>query len=218
MSRRTVSLMLLVVALGLLFAGGFVQFDDTSGFGAEQWILPLGGLAFVPTLVSVVVAWPDPKARLWLGIALAVLTGLVVWESISNDGFRFIYNRSEGELALLEFATGLVAFVLIANGVQPTPASETTVESGVAQPGAGRWLVRTAAYLCGTIVVVLVAIAAGADYYTRTECPEDGDCLAALGGFVWGAVAVVACGLAVLVIEIVFWRRRRRKTAEVGGG
>ncbi|MER7247675.1 hypothetical protein [Kribbella sp. NPDC000426] len=105
--------------------------------------------------------------------------------------------------------------MLIANGVQPAPA----VEAGAAaQPGPGRWLVRTAVYLCGTVVVVLVAIVAGADYYTRTECTEDGDCLAVLGGFVWGAVAVLACGLAVLVIEIGLWRRRRRKTAEVGGG
>ena len=210
--------MLLVVALGLLFAGGFVQFDDTSGFGDEQWILPLGGLAFVPALASAVAAWPDPKARLWLGIALAVLTALLVWGSISNDGFRFIWNRSEGELALFEFATGVVAFVLIANGVQPAPASETAAEPSAAQPGAGRWLVRTAAYLCGTIVVVLVAIAAGADYYTRTECPEEGDCLAPIAGFVWGVLAVPACGLVVLVIEIVLSRRRRRRTAEIGSG
>ena len=218
MSRRTISLLLLVVALGLLFAGGFVQFDDTSGFGSERWILLLGGLACVAALVSVVAAWPDPKARLWLGIALAVLTGLLVWGSISNDGFRFIYHRSEGELALLELAIGLVAFVLIANGVQPAPASETATEPGTAaQAGPGRWLVRTAGYLCGTIVVALVAIAAGADYYTRTECPEEGDCLAVLGGFVWGAVAVLACGLGVLVIEIVLWRRRH-KTAELRGG
>ncbi|TDW22756.1 hypothetical protein [Kribbella kalugense] len=217
MSRRSLSLVLLAVALGLLFAAGFVQFDDTSGFGAEQWILPLGALAFVPALASIAAAWPDPKARLWLGIALAVLTALLVWESISNDGFRFVWNRSEGELALLEFATGLVAFVLIANGVQPAPVSEISAEPGAGRPGPGRWLVRTAAYLCGTIVVVLVAFAAGADYYARTECPEDGDCLAPLGGFVWGVLAVPVCGLAVLVIEIVLSRRRRRKTAEVGG-
>ncbi|RZU24449.1 hypothetical protein EV645_0091 [Kribbella rubisoli] len=218
MSRRTISLVLLVVALGLLFAGGFVQFDDTSGFGDEQWILLLGGLALVLALASVVAAWPQPQARLWLGIALAVLTGLLVLGSISNDGFRFIWNRSEGELALLEFATGLVAFVLIANGVQPAPTGETAAEPGADRPGPGRWLVRAAAYLCGTMVAVLVAIAAGADYFTRTECSDDGDCLALLGGFVWGAVAVLACGLAVLVIEIVLWRRRRGKTAEVGGG
>lgn len=217
MSRRSVSLVLLAVALGLLVAGGFVQFDDTSGFGSEQWILPLGGLAFVPAVASVVTAWPAPKARLWLGIALAVLTGLLVWLSITDDGFRFIWNRGEGELALLEFTTGLVAFVLIANGVQPAPAGGTAaVGPGAARSGPGRWLVRTAAYLCGTVFVVLAAIAAGADYYTRTECPEEGDCLALLGGFVWGAVALLGCGVAVLVIEIVLWRRR--KTAEVAGG
>ncbi|WP_328999400.1 hypothetical protein OHA18_33775 [Kribbella sp. NBC_00709] len=218
MSRRSLSLLLLVVALGLLFAGGFVQFDDTSGFGSERWILPLGALAFVPAVASVPAAWPDPKARLWLGVALAVLTALLVWASISNDGFRFVWNRGEGELAMLEFATGLVAFVLIANGVQPAPESETAAEPAGARPGPGRWLVRTAVYLCGTIVVVLVAFAIGADYYARTECPDDGDCLAPLGGVVWGALAVPVCGLAVLVIEIVLSRRRRRKTAEVGRG
>jgi len=177
----------------------------------------------VPAVAAVVVAWPEPRARLSLGIVLGALTVLMIWQDIANEGFRFVWNEDEGELVILEFITGLVAFVLIANGVQPAPSGDTAIGTAggtaAAQPGAGRWLVRTAVYLCGTTVVVLAAFGVGADYYARTECPEDGgDCLAPLGGVVWGALAVPACGIAVLVIEIVLSRRRRRKAAEVTGG
>ncbi|TCC04947.1 hypothetical protein E0H45_22965 [Kribbella soli] len=57
--RRTVSLVLFAVALGLLGAGGFVQFRDTSGFGSSYWIFPLGLLSVVPAVAAVVVAWPE---------------------------------------------------------------------------------------------------------------------------------------------------------------
>ncbi|TCC37585.1 hypothetical protein [Kribbella speibonae] len=202
--RRTVSLALFAVGLGLLVVGGFVQFNDTSGFGSDRWIYPLGLLAVVPAVAAVVVAWPEPRARLSLGIVLGVLTVAMIWQDIANDGFRFVWNQNEGELQQLELVLFVLAFVLL-----------TTAG---ARLGGGRWLVRAAAYLVGTVVVTLVVTVIGMVYYGETACADDAEeCLAPLAGIFWGAAAVVACLVAVLVIELILWTRRRRKAAEVTG-
>ena len=202
--RRTVSLVLFAVGLGLLCAGGFVQFDDTSGFGSDQWIFPLGLLAVVPAVAAMVIAWPEPKARLALGIVLGVLTLVLIWQDLANDGFRFIWNQNEGELQQLEIVLFVLAFVLL-----------TTAG---ARLGGGRWLLRAAAYLVGTVVVSLVATVIGVVYYGETVCADDAEeCLAPLAGIFWGAAAVVVCLVAVVVIELILWSRRRRKAAEVPG-
>jgi zinc transporter ZupT len=183
-----------VVGLVLLAAGRFVQFDDTSGFGSDQWIFPLGLLAPVPAIAAVVVAWRHPKARVWLGIALAVLAGFLVWQMTANSGFRFIWSRDEGELAQLTIALGLVAALLVATGVQK------------------RWLIRAAVYLCGCAVLVLIAVVAGTAYYDATDCEsQDSDCLSLLGGMVWGVVSLPIAAVAIVVIEVVLWRRRNRQ-------
>ena len=202
--RRTVSLVLFAVGLGLLCVGGFVQFDDTSGFGSDQWIFPLGLLAVVPAVAAVVIAWPEPRARLALGIVLGVLTVVLIWQDIANDGFRFIWNQNEGELQQLEIVLFVLAFVLL-----------TTAG---ARLGGGQWLLRAAAYLVGTVVVSLVATVIGIAYHGETGCaPDAEECLAALVGIFWGAAAVVVCLVAVVVIELILWSRRRRKAAEVAG-
>jgi hypothetical protein len=193
--RRSISLVLLVVALGLLFAGRFIQFDDTSGVGSQRWILPLGPLALVAAVASVIVAWPAPKARLWLGVALALLTAALVWANIANDGFRFIWNGDEGEFAIMEIVAGVVALVMIAVGAYGL--------------GKGRWLLRAAAYLGGTFLLTFAMVIGGIGYYEST-CGVEEECFSLLGGFLWGAVAVASCVLAVVVIETVLWRRRRR--------
>lgn len=203
--RRTVSLALFAVGLGLLVVGGFVQFNDTSGFGSDRWIYPLGLLAVVPAVAAVVVAWPEPRARLSLGIVLGALTVLMIWQDVANEGFRFVWNEDEGELQQLELVLFVLAFVLL-----------TTAG---AKLGGGRWLLRAAAYLVVTVVVSLVVTVAGMMYYSETACPADAEeCLAPLGGIVWGAAAFLACLVAVLVIELILWTRRRRKAAEVAGG
>jgi hypothetical protein len=194
--RRTavVSVGLLLVGLASLAAGRFVQFDDTSGSGSNHWIFPLGLLAPAPAIAALVVAWRSPKARLWLGIALAVLAGFLVWQMTANSGFRFIWYRDEGELAQLTIALGLVAALLVATGVQKS------------------WLVRAAVYLCGSAVLVFVAVVAGTAYYDATDCEtEDSDCLSLLGGMVWGVVSLPVAAVAIVVIEVVRWRRRNRQ-------
>ena len=196
--RRTASLACLVAGVGLLFAGRFVQFDDFSGFGSERWIFPFGILALILAVAAVVIAWADPRTRLWLGIALAILLALLVWQHAVNDGFRFIWTSDEGELAQLEVVVALVAVVLM-----------TTAGAAL---GGGRWLVRAAAYLCGSVALVFVAFLAGLTYYDATVCKgNDGDCLAPLGGMVWGLVAIPVCLVAIVVIELVLWRRTKRR-------
>ena len=190
--------MVFAAGLGLLFAGRFVQFHDVSGFGSDRWILPLGVLALVLAVGAVVIAWADPKARLWLGIAAAVLFALLVWQDLANDGFRFVWHHDEGELLAFEIVLALVAAVLM-----------TTAGSAL---GAGRWLVRAAAYLCGSVAFVFVAYVAGVTYYDRTECRgADDECLALLGGMVWGLIAVPVCLVAIVVIEVVLRRRRTER-------
>jgi hypothetical protein len=199
--RRTVALMLLAVALGLLVAGRFVAFDSES----VDWIFPLGPLAMIPAVAAVVVAWPEPKARLWLGIAFAVLTLLIVWQNVVNVSFRFIWASREGELQFFALFLFLLSCLLVAS-------------AGVTL-GAPRWLLRIPAYLIGTAVLSITVALIGASYYGRTcTGDEEEGCMAALGGLVvGGAVALFVSPLLILVTELILWRRRRRKAAEVGG-
>jgi hypothetical protein len=201
--RRTavVSVGLLVVGLVLLVAGGFVQFDDVSGFGSDQWNLPLGAIAVLAAIVAVLVAARDARARLWLGIAVGVLFGLVLWQFLANRGFRFIWHQDEGELGLLLVVLALLAAVLVATGLQPS-----------GQPRGGRWLVRVAGYLCGSAVLVFIAVVAGTAYYNATDCESgDSDCLSLLGGMVWGILALPVAAVAIAVIEVILHRRRGRQ-------
>jgi hypothetical protein len=196
-----VSVVLLAAGLGLLAVGGFVQFNDVSGFGSDQWNLPLGAIAVAAATVAVLVASRDAKARVWLGVALGVLLGLLLWQSIANDGFRFIWHQDEGELGLLLVVVALLAAVLVATGLQPSD-----------QPRGGRWLVRVAGYLCGSAVLVFGAVVAGTAYYNATDCESaDSDCLSLLGGMVWGILALPVAAVAIAVIEVVLHRRRQRQ-------
>lgn len=194
--RRTVALVLVAVALGLLFAGQFVTFG--SG-GAPDWLFPLGLLAVVPAVASLIVAWPDPRARLWLGSVLAVLMLLIGWEGAVNDDFRFVWGSWEGEFWFFEvFLLFLLSCTLL-----------TT--AGVAL-GGRRWLLRIPAYLIGMFVLAVAVAAIMAGYYGRTcTGDEEEGCLAPLGGLVWGAAAFVASPVLIVVIELLLWWRRRHK-------
>lgn len=208
------SLVLLVVAIGLLAGGRFVQFDDTSGFGSNQWNVPIGILAVIPAVAALVVASRHVRARVWLGIGLLVLSALLVLLSRVDRGFRFIWKADEGELQVLETVLVLTAAVLIATGLQPSSrAGASTVESG---QGAGRWLVRGSYYLWGTAAVMGAAFLAGVVYYNETYCGAGGDtdCLALLGGMLWSVVSVPVSGVVIAIIELVLWRRRHRHRTE----
>jgi hypothetical protein len=226
------------LGLGLLCVGGFVQLDDTSGFGSEAWIMPLGVLALLAGLASVVVAAQDSGARRWLGAVFAVLVALLAWQSSTNAGFRFIWAGSEGELIQFQVGVGLLALVLLATGFQPKRSEASGRAEGAGggsgeadraggadgsagkggSGGAGRWMVRGAVYLCCAALITYVAALAGIAHFEATECTDPGgECdLAGLAGLVWGVVALPASLAVALVIELVLWRCRKQRESEYG--
>ncbi|MFC5268214.1 hypothetical protein ACFPJ1_39425 [Kribbella qitaiheensis] len=198
------------LGLALLGAGRFVQLDDSSGFGSEEWIMPLGVLALLAALASVIVAAQDSKARLWLGAVLAVLVALLVWKTSTNVGFRFIWAGSERELIMLQVGLGLLALVLLATGFQQKRSSEVDRRGG-----GGRWMVRGAVYLCGCALATYVAAIAGIAHFEAVECRDPAEMceLAGLEGLVWGVIALPASIVVALAIELVLWRRRRQRVS-----
>jgi hypothetical protein len=195
----------LALAVFLLCIGGLVQFDDFSGFGSEQWIRPLGFVAAAVAVGAVGVACLSAEARRWLGGGLVVLDLFVIWQSVTNDGFRFVWHHDEGELFLLQVLLGLAALVLIATGLQPfkRPAG-----------AGGRWLVRVAAYACGTAIAAYVAFNAGVRRYETQICTNEDCDLGGLEGMVWALVAVVVCVVVAVVAEVVLWVKRKQRRTE----
>jgi hypothetical protein len=141
---------------------------------------------------------------------LAVLVALLVWQSSTNNGFRFIWNGDEGELFYFQVGLGLLALVLLATGFQPRRPRSAS--------GAGRWMVRGAVYLCCAALITYVAALAGIAHFEATECTDPGgECdLAGLAGLVWGVAALPASLVVALVIELVLWRRRKQRGSEYG--
>lgn len=186
----------------MLCVGDFVQFNDV---GSEVWNLPLGYLAAVLAIVSVVVAVSQPQARLWLGVAMALLLAFLVWQSIANSVFRFVWGSGEYEFLLFLVGFGVLTFALIATGLQPARKAGT-------RSGAGRWMVRVVVYLAVIALAAWIIGMLAAGYYERTQCAgmED-DCLAVLGGLVWGLGTVAAGVVTAVVIEVVLLSRRRQR-------
>lgn len=218
----------LVAGLVVLGFGRFVQFDNSSGYGSDQWVLPLGYLAAVLATVAVGVASADRIARLWLGGALAVLDVFLVWQTVTNQLFRFVWGGDEGELFLFEIALALIALLLIASGLQPLrhdragagAEAKAGAEAG-GKVGAGRWLVRTAVYLAGIVVAVIVGFFIGVRQYEARYCHQAVDSCEPddLTGLVWGAngslIALGICLVVIVATELVL-RSRRQQQRKVG--
>ena len=51
--------------------------------------------------------------RLGVGVVLAVFFAWLVWRASTDDGFRFIWNRDEGEFVVFAAAVGLAARIRI---------------------------------------------------------------------------------------------------------
>ncbi|GAA3538986.1 hypothetical protein GCM10022235_03110 [Kribbella ginsengisoli] len=197
---------LLGLGIVLLGVGGFVRFHDNSGTGSDRWILPLGVLAALVAAGGVGVAFVSTQSRRWVGGALVLLDVVLVWQSASNSGFRFVWMADEGELILLEVAIGLIALLLLALSLQlPRPA---------ASAGGLQWPARAALYLSGVVAAVIVGFFVGVRLYEAEYCgrPEgcDADDLTGLGWGVTGSLIALAVGVVViLVTEVV--RRQQRK-------
>jgi len=146
--------------------------------------------------------------RLGVGVVLAVFFAWLVWHASTDDGFRFIWNRDEGEFVVFAAAVGLAALTLIATAVQPSRSRAD------ADAGGGRWLVRAAGYLCAAAVLMLIALGVGTAYYDATDCPAGGgDCLSLLGGMMWSLASLAISAVVVVVVELVLLRRRRQRRA-----
>ncbi len=205
------SLALSVSAVAALFIGRFILFDDTSGFGSDRWIVPLGVLAVLLTTGSVGVGIRDRAARRALGAALAVLDAFLIVLAAADDGFRFIWGGDEGELIFLQIALGLAAlFLLTPRFVSP----RTTDEAGPARELTG-WA-RFAVYSATLVVVVFAAFHAGMAHFEATACRGpgfDGECdVAALEGVVWAGAALVLVVVAATFLEVERARRSRQRT------
>jgi hypothetical protein len=207
-SATPVALGLLGLALVLLALGDFIQVDDVSGLGSEEWNLPLGYLAALAAVAAVVVSLFDRRARQALGGALLLLDAVVfVWSSV-DDGFRFVWTDNEGELLLLQLALGLVGLALM------TPSLRTPLDDpGSADPGRGisGWA-RAVGYLTALVVVTGLALYLGILHFEHTECAgTHGDCeLGGLEGLVWATLAFVAMLVVIAVTEVVVRVRRAR--------
>jgi hypothetical protein len=83
------SLGLLDLGLVVLWLGGYIQFNATSGSARDE-VVVLAFVGFALAGGSVLVAWPDPRARRLLGLSLVALAVVVVVLTLTVDGFRFI--------------------------------------------------------------------------------------------------------------------------------
>ncbi len=208
------ALSLLVAGLAFLHVGQFIQFDDISGFGSDDWVMPLGVLAGFTAAGSVVVASADRTARRLLGSAMMVLDLLVIWQAWTNDGFRFVWAGDEGELLYFQLALGMTALVLMTPRFYTTSTSPGSSRQTVSMSG---W-VRALAYVGSTLIVVFAAFFLGTAHFESTQCSGpnfDGECdVAAIAGFLWAAAAVVLMAVAVATLEVL---RRRRAPARSKG-
>lgn len=204
-----VSLALLIASLITLYAGGFIQFDDTSGFGYERWVMALGVVAGLLALSAVGVGLSDRRARRAVGGALAALDVVLAAETVRNDGFRFIWGGDEGESFFFQVALGLAALILLT----PTfvSARPTTDET----PRAGRSLTpwaRFSIYLSALTLGIFVAFFLGIAHFEATQCsgPGGGECdVAVVEGFFWAGGAFVLGVVAVVLAEVHRYRKRR---------
>lgn len=208
MTRRTwLPLALLGAALVLLVAGRFVLLDDTSGFGSEEAVLPLGVLAAALAAAGLVLAAAHPPARRPFGAALVVLVLALTVLAGQVDGFRFVWSADEGELFLLRLLLAFLAFALVMTGERRTGEPEAPQAAGARQRAVG--------WVGVTLLAVVAAFFAGTDHFTATQCsgPEDpGDCdLGVLTGAVWSVVTLVALTVTAVAAETVLRRRRRRR-------
>ncbi|WP_328324087.1 hypothetical protein OHA70_32420 [Kribbella sp. NBC_00382] len=194
----------LALAIVLLGVGGFVRFHDNSGFGSDQWILPLGFLAAVVAVGGAGIALLSSQSRRWFGGALVLLDIVLVWQSTTNDAFRFVWMADEGELFLLEVAIGLIGLVLLATSIQPS-----------GQAAGSHWLVRAALYLSGVVAAVIVAFFIGVSRYESTHCQQVASCDDDdLSGLVWGVSgSLIALAVGVVLIVVTELVRRQRQTS-----
>ena len=203
---------LFVASLLALYAGGFILFDDRSGFGTDT----SGVLLLVALALAAGSLWTGlrtPVARRALGGALALLDATIVAIAASDDGFRFFWTTYEGELVQFEVVVGLVALVLLVPAFRtesvPLAGRAGKVEGN--RPTLTAWA-RGSLYLCALAAGTFVAFLLGAAHFEATQCnePGGGECdIALLEGVLWAGGALLL-GVAVIVVTEIRLALRRR--------
>ncbi|GAA4691828.1 hypothetical protein [Nocardioides conyzicola] len=213
--RLVASLLLVDLAVLVLVLGHFVQLQDTSGFGSDQWNLPLGAAAGVLGVAALLVALPDARARRALGVVLVAGVGVLVVLQATVDGFRFVWAGDELELFAFDVVLVCAGLLLVATGSR-RPADET--EPALVPPAPpstwASWRVRALVYLALAVGLVFVAGLVGASYGDAQCTGEGDDCLAApfwslvlaFGAFVAMVILITTCELTL--------RSRRQRLAE----
>lgn len=211
MDRVTLAaLSLFAASLVLLGLGGFIQLDDTSGFGYERWVMPLGAVAVLVASVALGVALSRRTATLALGAASGILVAALVVLAVVDDGFRFIWGGDEGELFLLVVVLALGAAALLTPSRYVSGSADGP--DGPAGPRRRSGWARAVSYACVLGVAMFAAFAAGAAHFTATQCVgAGGECdVAALEGLLWTAAVLVLGVLAIAANEVRLRKHRRR--------
>jgi hypothetical protein len=196
-------------SLALLYVGHFIEFDDLSGSGSQEWVMPVGLLAGLAAIGSCIVATTQPTVRRLLGGAIAALDAWLIWQAATNDGFRFIWGGDEGDLVLFQIGLGMTALVLMTPRFLVIAESTGSTRSAPVLSGQARAL----SYLGLSLLVVFSAFVLGMAHFESTQCsgPEfDGECdLAGLEGMVWGMAALVCTAVVIAILEVIRLRRGR---------
>lgn len=202
-----------------LRAGGFILFDDTTGFGVDR-SGPLLGVALLLAVGAFVTGLQHPIARRSLGGALALLDVAIVAIAASDNGFRFFWTTYEGELLQFQVVLGVVALVLLTPSFLSPPTSSEP--AGTGQPivrnrrALTAWA-RVGLYLCALTIGMFIAFVIGVTHFEATQCSGldfDGECdLSPFEGLLWSA-GTLLFGLIAIVVTEVNLAPRRRATRE----
>lgn len=213
--RAAAGTLLFVASLAALYVGGFIQFDDTSGFGGNEWNMPLAFVAGLLAFASVAVAVSDRTARRALGAALVTLDVLLVGASVTDGEFRFIWGGDEGELFYLEVVLGLAALILLT----PTFTSAKGRTDRPSDRSLSPWS-RVTIFATVLVIAMFVTFNAGISHFHSTQCSGrgfDGECdLAVLEGLAWAGATFFLLVTAFSVSEVQRARRLRTQRQEQG--
>ena len=215
-----ITLTLLGASLLALRAGGFILFDDTTGFGTDTSGRLLA-VALVLAVGAFVTSLQHPIARRSLGGGLALLDMAIVAIAASDDGFRFFWTTYEGELVQFQVVLGLVALVLLTPSFLISP--ESSEPSGKVEPlvrdrqALTAWA-RASLYVCALAVGMFIAFVIGVTHFEATQCggPDfGGECdIAPLEGLLWSAGTLLLGVIIIIVTEVSLAARRRAARRE----